>query len=72
MTAAQVVQNNLEVLFETMDNLLMTVSPMFRERFQQAMYEKLESVHTQHDTTQLDLSHALSQEALDDLHNWIH
>jgi hypothetical protein len=137
------VQKNLEVPFESMDNLLMTISPMFRERFQQALYDKLESVHRhQHDPThqtdssnvlselsqlvsestskpssistsnaptlplstsimtdslqpqlllqnqhqptsnqpqhylsqqqQLDLDQALSQEVLDDLHNWIH
>ncbi|KAG2194908.1 uncharacterized protein EV154DRAFT_520062 [Mucor mucedo] len=74
MLAAQVVQRNLELLFETMDNLLMAVSPLFRERFQQALYEKLESVHhiQQDPSSQSDLSHALSQEALDDLHNWIH
>lgn len=69
MLAAHVVQKNLEVLFETMDSLLMAISQMFRERFQQVLYEKLESVHTQHDSS--DLSHVLSQEVLDDLHNWI-
>lgn len=67
------VQKNLEIPFETMDNLLMAVSPMFRERFQQALYDKLESVHTaQPSNTHLDLSNAISQEVLDDLHNWIH
>ncbi|KAK4513414.1 JmjC domain-containing protein [Mucor velutinosus] len=45
LATAQIVQKNLEVPFETMDNLLMAVSPMFRERFQQALYDKLESVH---------------------------
>ncbi|CEP20101.1 hypothetical protein [Parasitella parasitica] len=45
LATAQIVQKNLEVPFETMDNLLMTISPMFRERFQQALYDKLESVH---------------------------
>lgn len=45
LATAQIVQKNLEIPFETMDNLLMAVSPMFRERFQQALYDKLESVH---------------------------
>ncbi|KAI8645024.1 hypothetical protein BD408DRAFT_339508 [Parasitella parasitica] len=45
LATAQIVQKNLEVPFETMDNLLMAISPMFRERFQQALYDKLESVH---------------------------
>jgi hypothetical protein len=104
-----------------MDNLLMAVSPMFRQRFQQALYDRLQSVHggpgstvpldaallqqqqqqqntqttlasspiqqpssvllqnpnpnpneQQQQQQQLDLNHALSQDVLDDLHNWIH
>lgn len=45
LTTAQIVQKNLEIPFETMDNLLMAISPLFREKFQQALYDKLESVH---------------------------
>lgn len=45
LATAQIVQKNLEIPFETMDNLLMAISPLFRERFQQALYDKLESVH---------------------------
>lgn len=110
-----------------MDNLLLAVSPMFRERFQIALYDKLESVHRhqqqqsstrtarpldlsqliptttslastqqphttsiptsiflqqpsssthtqqeQQDSAQMDLNHTLTQDVLDDLHNWIH
>ncbi|KAI8096703.1 uncharacterized protein BX664DRAFT_291747 [Halteromyces radiatus] len=31
-------------IFETMENLLMTASPLFRERFQATLYDKLEKV----------------------------
>lgn len=33
--------------FESMENLLMTISPMFCQRFQEALYERLQSVHEQ-------------------------
>ncbi|KAI9263667.1 hypothetical protein BY458DRAFT_556946 [Sporodiniella umbellata] len=44
LSTAQTVQSQLERPFETMENLLMTVSPMFREKFQQALFDKLQSV----------------------------
>ncbi|ORE11442.1 hypothetical protein BCV72DRAFT_301017 [Rhizopus microsporus var. microsporus] len=47
LSTAQNVQAHLEHNFETMENLLMTISPMFRERFQQALYDKLQSVQSQ-------------------------
>lgn len=34
----------MEKPFESMENLLMTISPIFRERFQQALFDKLQSV----------------------------
>ncbi len=47
LSTAQTVQAHLEAPFESMENLLMTISPMFRDRFQQALYDKLQSVQTQ-------------------------
>ncbi|KAI8087768.1 uncharacterized protein B0P05DRAFT_445620, partial [Gilbertella persicaria] len=44
LSTAQTVQAHLEAPFESMENLLMTISPMFRERFQQELYNKLQSV----------------------------
>ncbi|KAI8996920.1 hypothetical protein BDB01DRAFT_751572 [Pilobolus umbonatus] len=44
VSTAHTVQSHLETPFESMENLLMTISPMFRERFQQALYSKLQSV----------------------------
>lgn len=64
-----------------MDNLLMAVSPMFCQRFQRALYDKLESVHrsnipssTQEPTQQqlLDLDQTISQQVLEELQNWMH
>jgi hypothetical protein len=47
LSTAQTVQTHLERPFESMENLLMTISPMFRQRFQQALYDKLQSVQDQ-------------------------
>ncbi|KAI9259220.1 hypothetical protein EDC94DRAFT_660674 [Helicostylum pulchrum] len=47
LSTAQIVQAHIEAPFESMENLLMTISPMFRDRFQQALYDKLQSVQTQ-------------------------
>jgi hypothetical protein len=47
LTTAQTVQTYLEQPFESMENLLMTISPMFRDRFQQELYNKLQSVQQQ-------------------------
>lgn len=47
LSTAQTVQAHLEAPFESMENLLMTISPMFRDRFQQALFDKLQSVQTQ-------------------------
>ncbi|KAI8359812.1 hypothetical protein BD560DRAFT_405339 [Blakeslea trispora] len=42
---AQNIQKMIELPFESMDNLLLAISPMFREKFQQVLFDKLESVH---------------------------
>ncbi|KAG2230275.1 hypothetical protein BDF21DRAFT_447118 [Thamnidium elegans] len=77
ITTSKTVQRNLEIMFDTMDNLLMAVSPIFCQRFQQALYDKLESVHktnipssTQEPT--LDLDQTISQQVLEELQNWMH
>ncbi|ORE18671.1 hypothetical protein BCV71DRAFT_158707, partial [Rhizopus microsporus] len=40
----RLVQKNVLVPFETMDNLLMTISPLFRQRFQKILDESLNHV----------------------------
>ncbi|KAI7905655.1 uncharacterized protein BX663DRAFT_468343 [Cokeromyces recurvatus] len=47
ISAAQTVEAHLERPFESMENLLMTISPMFREKFQQELYNKLQNVQQQ-------------------------
>ncbi|CAO3606990.1 unnamed protein product [Mucor fragilis] len=47
LSTAHTVQAHLEAPFESMENLLMTISPMFRDRFQQELYNKLQSVQQQ-------------------------
>ncbi|KAI8639217.1 hypothetical protein BD408DRAFT_446156 [Parasitella parasitica] len=47
LSTAHTVQAHLEKPFESMENLLMTISPMFRDRFQQELYSKLQSVQQQ-------------------------
>ncbi|KAL0083649.1 hypothetical protein J3Q64DRAFT_1748524 [Phycomyces blakesleeanus] len=45
--AAKQVELHVDQLYETMESLLMSLSPMFCERFQQVLFEKLEAVHNQ-------------------------
>ncbi|KAI9015303.1 hypothetical protein CLU79DRAFT_766075 [Phycomyces nitens] len=45
--AAAQVELHINQLYETMESLLMSLSPMFCERFQQVLLEKLEAVHNQ-------------------------
>ncbi|KAI8332179.1 hypothetical protein EDC96DRAFT_420235, partial [Choanephora cucurbitarum] len=45
IATAQTIQKLIEVPFESMDNLLLAISPMFHARFQQVLLDKLESVH---------------------------
>lgn len=40
----------------------MAISPMFRERFQQALYDKLESVHRHQTTSSIDQNTLLQQQ----------
>ncbi|KAL1936254.1 hypothetical protein VTP01DRAFT_388 [Rhizomucor pusillus] len=47
LTATQTIMAHLNQPFESMENLLMTISPMFCQRFQEALYERLQSVHEQ-------------------------
>ncbi|CEP14295.1 hypothetical protein [Parasitella parasitica] len=62
LSTAHTVQAHLESPFESMENLLMTISPMFRDRFQQELFSKLQSVQQQQQqqqqqTSQPTLSH---------------
>ncbi|KAI7848407.1 hypothetical protein BDC45DRAFT_523405 [Circinella umbellata] len=45
LATTQAILAHINQPFETMENLLMTVSPMFCERFQEVLYEKLQSVN---------------------------
>ncbi|KAI7886908.1 hypothetical protein K492DRAFT_155391 [Lichtheimia hyalospora FSU 10163] len=45
--ATQCVVANLNQPFETMESLLMTISPMFLQRFQELLYQKLDNVQQQ-------------------------
>jgi hypothetical protein len=40
------IQPNLDINFDSMENLLMALSPKFREKFHQALNEKLTSVQS--------------------------
>ncbi|CAO3679673.1 unnamed protein product [Rhizopus stolonifer] len=55
LSTANKVQSHLEQPFESMENLLMTVSPMFRETFQQALFDKLQSVQQSEQQKSLQL-----------------
>lgn len=44
---AQRVQSCMSTTFETMESLLMAISPMFCQRFREVLYQKLQAVHEQ-------------------------
>ncbi|KAI9361393.1 hypothetical protein BD770DRAFT_441409 [Pilaira anomala] len=76
MDCTKSIQKILEVSFDTMENLLMAVSPLFCQKFQQALYNKLESVHNTNNTTTIPTTQQqvfeLNQQVLNDLHDWMH
>ncbi|KAJ8661913.1 hypothetical protein O0I10_002244 [Lichtheimia ornata] len=47
VAATQSVVANLNRPFETMESLLMTISPMFSQRFQELLYQKLDDLREQ-------------------------
>ncbi|CDS04830.1 hypothetical protein LRAMOSA07360 [Lichtheimia ramosa] len=47
IAATQAVVANVNRPFETMESLLMTISPMFLQRFQEVLYQKLDNVRQQ-------------------------
>lgn len=47
LSTSQTVEAHLEAPFESMESLLMAISPMFRDRFQQELYNKLQCVQQQ-------------------------
>lgn len=73
LSTAQTVQAHLEAPFESMENLLMTISPMFRARFQQALYDKLQSVQAQQqlDAPLFDTTASNDPSPFDEIHQWI-
>ncbi|OBZ88151.1 hypothetical protein A0J61_03797 [Choanephora cucurbitarum] len=58
LSTAQTVQAHLETPFESMESLLMTISPLFRERFQQELYSKLQSVQQTSSPPSAQTSHS--------------
>ncbi|KAG1442655.1 hypothetical protein G6F56_010975 [Rhizopus delemar] len=61
MSSVNLVQKHMEMLFESMDNLLIKISPMFKERFQIILDENLKHVHKH-----------LQTDVLQDFDQWIH
>ncbi|CEG84676.1 hypothetical protein RMATCC62417_18444 [Rhizopus microsporus] len=61
-SSLRLVQKNMQVPFETMDNLLMTISPLFRQKFQKILDESLNHVHN---NNKIPSFHK-------DLNEWIH
>lgn len=47
IAATQSVVASLNQPFETMESLLMTISPMFSQRFQELLYQKLDDIREQ-------------------------
>ncbi|KAI9274790.1 hypothetical protein BDA99DRAFT_498602 [Phascolomyces articulosus] len=47
LATTQAILAHINQPFETMENLLMTVSPMYCQRFQEVLYAKLQSVNQQ-------------------------
>ncbi|KAJ2961345.1 hypothetical protein NQZ79_g3336 [Umbelopsis isabellina] len=54
--------------FETMESLLMSISPMFREKFQEALYNKLANINSEpsnsSETQQQEFQHNIGEEAM--------
>ncbi|KAI8885065.1 hypothetical protein K501DRAFT_216418 [Backusella circina FSU 941] len=50
------IQPNLDVNFDSMENLLMALSPKFRDKFYQALSEKLSSVQSSSSSSYLQMS----------------
>lgn len=54
--------------FETMESLLMSISPMFREKFQEALYNKLANINSEPSNSsgsqQQEFQHNIGQEAM--------
>lgn len=75
LSTAQTIQAHLEAPFESMENLLMTISPMFRDRFQQALYDKLQIVQAQQQlgssTSLYDKTTNSEHDPFDELNNWM-
>ncbi|KAI9318789.1 hypothetical protein BX666DRAFT_1843501, partial [Dichotomocladium elegans] len=44
MATTQTIVSHLNRPFESMENLLMTISPMFTQRFHELLYQKLQTV----------------------------
>ncbi|KAI9010815.1 hypothetical protein CLU79DRAFT_687821, partial [Phycomyces nitens] len=44
LKAAELTREHLNIPFESMDNLLMTISPAFREQLEKVLFDKLQDI----------------------------
>ncbi|KAL0093062.1 hypothetical protein J3Q64DRAFT_1634015 [Phycomyces blakesleeanus] len=76
--AGEAIKEHVEVPFESMDNLLMTISPAFRERLERVLFDKLQDIHSDpslpvtHSPTPHSSSSTKLQDSFDDINDWIH
>lgn len=61
MSSLQLVQQHMETLFDSMENLLIKISPLFKDKFQKMLDDNLNGIHK---TADLLL--------LEDFDQWIH
>lgn len=61
MSSLQLVQQHMETLFDSMENLLIKISPLFKDKFQKMFDDNLNGIHKAADLL-----------LLEDFDQWIH
>ncbi|KAG0740351.1 hypothetical protein G6F23_008338 [Rhizopus arrhizus] len=61
MSSLQLVQQHMETLFDSMENLLIKISPLFKDKFQKMLDDNLNGIHKAADLL-----------LLEDFDQWIH
>lgn len=61
MSSLQLVQQHMETLFDSMENLLIKISPLFKDKFQRMLDDNLNGIHKAADLL-----------LLEDFDQWIH
>lgn len=51
--ATKTIEGYMDQPFETVENLLMTISPLFAERFRQVLCQKLDNINNQSSTSSI-------------------